>query len=99
MQKKSVLFDLDGVLVTTDDCHYRAWKQMADEEHIPFTSADNERLRGVSRMASLEIVLEKAARTYSEEEKLALAERKNCYYVQLICKLTDAAILPGASAL
>lgn len=96
MQKKSVLFDLDGVLVTTDDCHYRAWKQMADEEHIPFTRADNERLRGVSRMASLEIVLEKAARTYSEEEKLALAERKNCYYVQLIRKLTDAAILPGA---
>ena len=69
---------------------------MADEEHIPFTRADNERLRGVSRMASLEIVLEKAARAYSEEEKLALAERKNCYYVQLIRKLTDAAILPGA---
>jgi beta-phosphoglucomutase len=63
-----------------------------DEEHIPFTRADNERLRGVSRMASLEIVLEKAARAYSEEEKLALAERKNCYYVQLIRKLTDAAI-------
>lgn len=96
MQEKAVLFDLDGVLVTTDDCHYRAWKQMADEEHIPFTRTDNERLRGVSRMASLEIVLEKAARTYSEEEKLALAERKNCYYVQLIRKLTDAAILPGA---
>ena len=75
MQKKSVLFDLDGVLVTTDDCHYRAWKQMADEEHIPFTRADNERLRGVSRMASLEIVLEKAARTYSEEEKRLRKER------------------------
>lgn len=96
MQKKAVLFDLDGVLVTTDDCHYRAWKQMADEEQIPFTRADNERLRGVSRMASLEIILEKAVKTYSAEEKIALAERKNRYYVQLIRTLTETAILPGA---
>ena len=96
MQKRAVLFDLDGVLVTTDDCHYRAWKKMADEEGVPFTRTDNERLRGISRMESLEIVLEKASRIYTESEKLALADRKNRYYVQLIQDLTEQAILPGA---
>lgn len=49
-----VIFDLDGVIVSTDDCHYLAWKRMADEEGIPFDRKVNERLRGVSRMASLE---------------------------------------------
>jgi len=53
-----VIFDLDGVIVSTDDCHYLAWKRMADEEGIPFDRKVNERLRGVSRMASLEIILE-----------------------------------------
>lgn len=96
MQRKAILFDLDGVLVTTDDCHYRAWKQMADEEGIPFTRADNERLRGISRMDSLEIVLEKSFRVYTQDEKAALADRKNQYYVQLVCALTEQAILPGA---
>ena len=57
--KIGFLFDLDGVLVTTDDCHYSAWKQLADEENIYFDEAINNRLRGVSRMASLEIVLER----------------------------------------
>mgnify|MGYP001851708232 CR=1 FL=1 len=56
---KAVIFDLDGVLVTTDELHYRAWKQLADEENIKgFTRADNIRQRGVSRMASLEVLLE-----------------------------------------
>ena len=62
-----VIFDLDGVIVSTDDCHYLAWKRMADEEGIPFDRKVNERLRGVSRMASLEIILEKATKTYTEE--------------------------------
>lgn len=93
---QAVIFDLDGVIVSTDNCHYLAWKRMADEEGIPFDRKDNERLRGVSRMASLAIVLEKASRAYTEEEKLALATRKNGYYVELIQRLTPAAILPGA---
>ena len=93
---KTVIFDLDGVIVSTDDCHYRAWKKMADEEGIYFDREINNRLRGVSRMASLEIVLEKANREYSEKEKQEIAERKNNYYKELICELTPNDILPGA---
>ena len=93
---KAVIFDLDGVIVSTDDCHYRAWKKMADEEGIYFDREINNRLRGVSRMASLDIVLEMANREYSEDEKQALAEKKNNYYKKLICELTPNDILPGA---
>jgi len=95
MKIKAVIFDLDGVIVTTDDCHYRAWKKMADEEGIFFDRERNERLRGVSRMASLEIILERADRKYSENEKTELAQRKNRYYVDLIRQLTPEDILPG----
>ncbi len=93
---KAVIFDLDGVIVSTDDCHYRAWKRMADEEGIYFDMEINNRLRGVSRTASLDIVLEMADREYSEDEKQALAEKKNNYYKKLICELTPNDILPGA---
>lgn len=93
---KAVLFDLDGVIVSTDRCHFRAWKRMADEEGIYFDEKINDRLRGVSRMASLEIVLERSPRAYTEEEKAALAARKNDYYKDLIRELTPADILPGA---
>lgn len=93
---QGVIFDLDGVIVSTDNCHYLAWKQMADEEGIPFDRTINERLRGVSRMESLAIILEKAQKEYSEEEKVALATRKNAYYVELIGSLSQADILPGA---
>ena len=94
---KAVIFDLDGVIVSTDDCHYRAWKKMADEEGIYFDRTINNRLRGVSRMASLDIVLEKSKREYSADEKRELAERKNNYYKELICELTPNDILPGVS--
>lgn len=94
---KAVIFDLDGVLVSTDDCHYRAWKEMAEQEGIPFDRQINERLRGVSRMASLEIILERASRSYSEEEKASLAARKNSSYTALIQELRPADMLPGAS--
>ena len=92
---QGVIFDLDGVIVTTDDCHYRAWKRMADEEGIPFDRQVNERLRGVSRMESLMILLERAPRAYTQQEQQAMAERKNGYYVDLIGLLTPEAILPG----
>ncbi|MDD3410715.1 MAG: beta-phosphoglucomutase [Eubacteriales bacterium] len=93
---QGVIFDLDGVLVTTDHCHYLAWKQMADEEGIDFDRSINERLRGVSRMQSLAIILEKAKKTYTEEEKVAMATRKNEYYKKLIGSLTEKDVLPGA---
>ena len=91
-----VIFDLDGVIVSTDNCHYLAWKRMADEEGIYFDRTINERLRGVSRMESLDIILERAQRTYTDDEKQAMATRKNAYYVELIGSLTRADILPGA---
>lgn len=92
---KAVIFDLDGVIVSTDNCHYEAWKRLADDESIDFDRNINERLRGVSRMESLEIVLEKSAGTYTEEEKLLLAERKNNYYKKSIELLNPDSILPG----
>ena len=91
-----VIFDLDGVIVSTDNCHYLAWKRMADEEGIEFDREVNERLRGVSRMESLAIILEKAHKEYTDEEKQAMAARKNGYYVELIGSLTENDILPGA---
>ena len=93
---KAVIFDLDGVLVTTDELHYRAWKQLADEENIKgVTRADNIRQRGVSRMASLEVLLEKAENEYSDAEKEILAYRKNNIYVKSLESLDKSAVLDG----
>ena len=92
----AVIFDLDGVLVTTDDCHYKAWKRLADEEGIYFDRKINERLRGVSRAESLEIVLEKANKAYTQAEKAEMADRKNGYYVELVNKIDKSAIINGA---
>lgn len=91
----AVLFDLDGVIVSTDQLHFRAWKRLANEEGIPFNQHDNERLRGVSRMESLEILLEKAATPYSDAQKEAMAERKNNFYRESLKSLSPADILPG----
>ncbi len=99
MGSRAVIFDLDGVIVTTDECHYLGWKRVADEEGIYFDREINMRLRGVSRMESLEIVLERSPRKYTEDEKRRLADRKNGYYRDLITKLTPADILPGAKEL
>lgn len=94
---KAVLFDLDGVLVSTDALHFRAWERLANELSITtFTHADNVRQRGVSRMESLEIVLEKAGRSYTQEEKLRLAEKKNAYYVKMLQTLDESCVLENA---
>lgn len=94
---RGVIFDLDGVLVSTDELHYQAWKRLADELGIKnFTREDNERQRGVSRMASLEVVLEKSEKNYNEEEKIALAEKKNAYYKKSLATLSARDLLPGA---
>uniref|UniRef100_UPI0040561E74 beta-phosphoglucomutase n=1 Tax=Acetatifactor sp. TaxID=1872090 RepID=UPI0040561E74 len=93
---KGIIFDLDGVLVSTDEMHYQAWKRLADELGITgFTKEDNRRQRGVSRMASLEVVLEKSDKVYTEEEKLALADKKNQFYLELLENMDDSAVLEG----
>ena len=95
MSIKAVIFDLDGVIVSTDDYHYRAWKTMSDAEGIYFDREINERLRGVSRMESLEIILEKADKAYTNEEKNEMAEKKNSLYRELLEELSPMDILPG----
>ena len=76
MSQYGFLFDLDGVIVDTAKYHFLAWKRLADELDIPFTEQDNERLKGVSRMASLEIILEIGNRTMTEDEKQASASAR-----------------------
>lgn len=91
---KGVIFDLDGVLVSTDELHFKAWKMLAEELGITnFTKEDNKLQKGVSRMESLEVVLRKGDKQYSEEEKIELATRKNNYYIDLLQSLTEEAIL------
>ena len=95
MERQAVIFDLDGVIVSTDDCHYRAWKRLAEDEGIYFDREINLRLRGVSRMDCLEVMLERTSRTYNTEQKSEMADRKNNYYRKLIQQLTPDHILPG----
>lgn len=95
MRYENIIFDLDGVLVSTDEYHYQAWKKIADEEGIYFDRAINNRLRGVSRMESLEIILERAHKTYTQAEKEKLAQRKNDYYKELLGNLTASDTLQG----
>mgnify|MGYP001820667918 CR=1 FL=1 len=93
---KGFLFDLDGVIVDTAKYHFLAWKRLADDLKINFTIEDNELLKGVSRMASLDIVLGLGNLELSEDEKLTLATRKNEWYVDYITKMDSDEILPGA---
>lgn len=90
-----MIFDLDGVIVSTDECHYLAWKKLAEDENIYFDRAMNSRFRGVSRMECLDYLLETANKSYFEAEKSELAERKNNYYRELIKDLSSEDILPG----
>lgn len=90
------IFDLDGVIVDTAKYHYLAWKRLAEELGFFFSEKDNERLKGVSRMASLEILLQVGGLTFSEEEKHAMAERKNNWYVEYITAMKEDEVLPGA---
>jgi beta-phosphoglucomutase len=92
---KACLFDLDGVIVDTAKYHFIAWRDLAAELGFTFTEKDNERLKGVSRMTSLEILLEVGGISLSEERKSELADQKNKRYVSYIVKMTPAEILPG----
>ena len=90
MKYKGVIFDLDGVICSTDHYHYLAWKALADRLGAYFDETINNRLRGVSRMASLEIVLERYDGELTEEEKLAAAEEKNNTYRELLKQMSPA---------
>ena len=99
MKTKALIFDLDGVITDTAQYHFEAWKMLADSLGFKFTKEDNERLKGVSRMDSFNIILEinNALDRYTEEEKEAFCKQKNDNYVSLIKKVTPADILPGIS--
>lgn len=91
MSLKAAIFDLDGVIVFTDKFHYQAWKKVADEMGIYFDEVINNRLRGVSRMDSLEIILEQyQGDPLSQEKKEILADRKNASYIELLKAMTPA---------
>ncbi|MCW0481518.1 beta-phosphoglucomutase [Gaoshiqia sediminis] len=95
---KACLFDLDGVIVDTARYHFLAWKQLAEQLGIDFTEEHNELLKGVSRMRSLDIILEIGGKTLSEEEKTALANKKNEVYLEYILKMDESEILPGVKS-
>ncbi len=96
MKAKACLFDLDGVLVDTARFHYLAWKDLAQRLGFHFTGEDNERLKGVSRMDSLEILLEIGGIRLSQDDKLKYATQKNNLYLTYIETMTPEDILPGA---
>ena len=93
---EACIFDLDGVIVDTAVYHYKAWKRLAHELGFDFTAEDKERLKGVSRMRSLEIILELGKVQKTEAEKEELAARKNTWYVEMINRMTPDEVLPGA---
>lgn len=90
MKYKGIIFDLDGVICFTDKYHYLAWKKMADEIGVYFDEVINNRLRGVSRMESLEIILERSDQEYTQEEKEKLAAHKNEMYRELLLQMSPA---------
>lgn len=96
---KGVIFDLDGVIVSTDHYHYLAWKEIANQVGAYFDEKINDRLRGVSRMDSLEIILENTDKQFSLEEKLQLTEAKNKIYVNLLENVSKANILENIDIL
>ncbi|HME39239.1 MAG TPA: beta-phosphoglucomutase [Steroidobacteraceae bacterium] len=92
----AVIFDLDGVLTDTAELHFQSWSRLAAEIGVPFDRRTNERLKGIDRLKSLDIILERAARAFGADERRALAERKNGYFGKLLETLTPESLLPGA---
>lgn len=94
---KACLFDLDGVIVDTAKYHFRAWKRLANELGIDFTERENEQLKGVSRMESLQLILSWGGLKKTEAEMLELATLKNSWYVEMINEMKADEILSGAA--
>jgi len=93
---KACIFDLDGVIVDTAVYHYKAWKRLANSLGFDFTEEQNEKLKGVSRVKSLELILQWGGITKTDTEKEALATEKNTWYVDMINQMKPNEILPGA---
>lgn len=87
---KAIIFDLDGVIISTDEQHYKGWKALADKLDIPFDREVNNRFRGVSRMACMDIFEEISGRTFTQEEKTCYAAWKNDYYRSLLNEISPA---------
>lgn len=98
MSIKAFLFDLDGVIVDTAIYHYQAWKRLANELGFDISEAFNERLKGVSRMESLDLILEHGGLTLPDEKKVELAAQKNAWYLELVSRMTPEDILPGVAS-
>jgi beta-phosphoglucomutase len=96
-EMRAAIFDLDGVIVDTAKYHFLAWKRLANEHGFDFTEVDNERLKGVSRTRSLEILLEVGGLTLDEDTKARMAAQKNDWYVDYIRHMDASEILPGAT--
>lgn len=92
---KACIFDLDGVIVDTAGFHYHAWKRLAAQIGCDFTEHDNERLKGVSRMRSLEIILDIGGIKLDEKTREKLAAQKNEWYMEDVLKMSPADLLPG----
>jgi len=96
MRTKACIFDLDGVIVDTARYHYLAWKRLAEKLNVHFTEKDNERIKGVSRMDSLDIILEKSNLKLDYDLKEEYASLKNKWYIDYISRMTSDEILPGS---
>lgn len=95
MEIRGCIFDLDGVIVDTAKYHYLAWKRLANSLSFDFSEVHNEQLKGVSRMRSLDIILQLGNVVLSDEEKLRLATEKNQWYLEYILQMDESEILPG----
>jgi len=96
---KAVIFDLDGVIVDTAHYHYLAWKKLAAELGIDLSPQDNERLKGVSRMQSLEIILDLGGVSLPEKQKETIASKKNRWFLEYVDQMTPADVFPGVKEL
>jgi beta-phosphoglucomutase len=94
---KACLFDLDGVIVDTAVYHFQAWRRLANELGFDFTELQNEQLKGISRMESLELILNWGGKILSEEEKNVWATRKNAWYLELVIQMSQNEVLPGVT--
>lgn len=96
MTVKAMILDLDGVITDTAEYHYRAWKHLAEDEGVPFDRSANEALRGVSRRASLVLLMREHIHRYTEDQIQEMMARKNAYYVGMLEDITPGDFLPGA---
>ena len=99
MKNKGIIFDLDGVIVDTAKYHYLAWKEIAKKLGYQFDEKDNEELKGVSRVKSLDILLQKAGTKLDQIEKEKLLTEKNNQYLELVSNIDKQEMLPGIESL